>query len=99
MAAPSSDTVTPQKQLSAGNPVWHKSRGTRVESGSLTESIKADVIVVGAGISGALMAHALAPRYERVVVVDRRAPLHGSTSASTAMLQFEIDEPLTMLSE
>ena len=93
------DTATPEKQLTAGNSVWHDSRGARVPSRALTESIKADVVVVGAGISGALMAHALAPRYERVVVVDRRAPLHGSTSASTAMLQFEIDEPLTTLAE
>jgi glycine/D-amino acid oxidase-like deaminating enzyme len=43
------------------------------------------------------MANALASQYERVVVLDRRAPVHGSTAASTAMLQFEIDEPLTML--
>jgi len=99
VALSSDDTATPEKLLTAGNPVWHKSRGTRVRSSALTDSIKADVVVVGAGISGALMAHALASRYERVVVVDRRAPLHGSTSASTAMLQFEIDEPLTLLSE
>jgi glycine/D-amino acid oxidase-like deaminating enzyme len=91
--------VTPEKRLSAGNSVWHGSRGTSLKTRALTQSIDADVVVVGAGISGALMAHALAPRYERVVVVDRRAPLHGSTSASTAMLQFEIDEPLTMLTE
>ena len=52
---------------------------------------------MGAGISGALMAHALADRYESVVVVDRRPPAQGSTLASTAMLQFEIDTPLNEL--
>ena len=99
VALVSDDAVTPEKQLTAGNSVWHGSHGTRVKSRTLKESIKADVVIVGAGISGAFMAHALAPRYENVVVVDRRSPLHGSTSASTAMLQFEIDEPLTLLSE
>lgn len=99
MVARSGDTATPEKRLTAGNPVWQKSQGRGIAFGALTESIKADVVVVGAGISGALMAHALAPRYECVVVVDRRAPFHGSTSASTAMLQFEIDEPLTVLSK
>jgi len=45
------------------------------------------------------MAHALAQRFERVVVLDRRAPAQGATAASTAMLQFEIDEPLTALAD
>ena len=57
-----------------------------------------DVAIIGAGISGAFLAHAIAPRYERVAVLDRRKPAHGATLASTAMLQFEIDEPLTKLS-
>jgi glycine/D-amino acid oxidase-like deaminating enzyme len=65
----------------------------------LRMSIAADVVIVGAGITGAFMAHALARRYERVIVVDRREPMHGATSASTAMLQFEIDQPLTALAE
>ncbi|MGE0714869.1 MAG: NAD(P)/FAD-dependent oxidoreductase [Alphaproteobacteria bacterium] len=53
-----------------------------------------DVVIVGAGISGAMLAHRLRDRGDRVLVVDRRPPLHGSTAASTALLQFEIDTPL-----
>src|SRR5207342_3302135 len=34
-----------------------------------------------------------------VVAIDRRAPMMGSTSASTAMLQYEIDTHLIDLSE
>ena len=45
------------------------------------------------------MANALKGRFGSVVVVDRRPPLSGSTMASTAMLQFEIDVPLMELSE
>jgi glycine/D-amino acid oxidase-like deaminating enzyme len=45
------------------------------------------------------MAYALCRRYDNVLVLDRRAPIQGATSASTAMLQFEIDEPLTSLSD
>jgi glycine/D-amino acid oxidase-like deaminating enzyme len=91
--------VTPEKILRAGNPVWHGAAGTSVRRRPLRQSIRCDVVIVGAGISGAFMAHALAPRYERVVVVDRRRPMQGATSASTAMLQFEIDEPLTALAD
>jgi glycine/D-amino acid oxidase-like deaminating enzyme len=63
----------------------------------LRTGIRTDVLVVGAGISGVLMAHSLASRGMRVVVVDRRGPLRGSTAASTSLLQFEIDTPLVRL--
>jgi len=91
--------LTPEKRLLAGNSVWRGSRGTSVKFDALTQSIYADVVVVGAGISGAFMAHALAAQFECVVIVDRRAPIKGSTSASTALLQFEIDQPLTKLAD
>jgi len=69
----------------------------RVPSARLTHDIDTDVLVVGAGISGALVAEALAGDY-RVVVVDRRGAAKGATPASTALVQYEIDTPLTDLS-
>jgi glycine/D-amino acid oxidase-like deaminating enzyme len=92
---PSSATV--EKTLRSGVSVWAGSVKARTHV--LKDSTRADVVIVGAGVSGAFMAHALAKRFDKVVVVDRRAPAHGSTMASTAMLQFEIDTPLTELSE
>ncbi|MDR6625563.1 glycine/D-amino acid oxidase-like deaminating enzyme [Caulobacter segnis] len=44
------------------------------------------------------MAHELS-RDHSVAVLERRAPLMGSTLASTALLQWEIDLPLTVLAE
>jgi glycine/D-amino acid oxidase-like deaminating enzyme len=44
------------------------------------------------------MAHALADGKRSVLVLDRRQPVHGSTLASTAMIQHEIDIPLHALS-
>lgn len=57
----------------------------------LSQSIKADVLVVGGGITGSLAAQHLAARGVDVIVVDREQPGLGSTAASTAMLQWEID--------
>ena len=65
----------------------------------LTSSMRTDVVVVGAGISGALVAEAATAIGLATVVLDRRAPAHGSTAASTALLQFEIDTPLIHLTE
>ncbi|MEJ0100457.1 MAG: FAD-dependent oxidoreductase [Pseudomonadota bacterium] len=56
------------------------------------------MLVVGAGISGALVAEALGAAGLHVMICDRRQPLHGSTLASTAMLLYEIDTPLSQLS-
>ena len=54
---------------------------------------------MGAGISGAFMAHALSHFSSDILVLDRREPGLGSTHASTAMLQYEIDTPLIRLAE
>jgi glycine/D-amino acid oxidase-like deaminating enzyme len=58
-----------------------------------------DVAVIGAGITGALVADALAGEGLFVLVLDRRAPACGSTAASTSLLSYEIDIGLVELSE
>jgi glycine/D-amino acid oxidase-like deaminating enzyme len=64
---------------------------------SLTRDIKIDVLVMGAGITGAMIADALAATGVPVAVVDKRGPAKGSTVASTALVQYEIDTPLVTL--
>ncbi len=61
-------------------------------------AVKADVAVIGGGVSGALVTDAILQTGLSVAVFDRRGFTKGSTPASTALLQFEIDEPLTHLS-
>jgi glycine/D-amino acid oxidase-like deaminating enzyme len=64
----------------------------------LTKPVDVDVAIVGAGISGAFMAHELASDFS-VAIVDRRGPVLGSTMASTALLQWELDLPMIALAE
>jgi glycine/D-amino acid oxidase-like deaminating enzyme len=56
-----------------------------------------DVLVVGGGITGALIAEHLTAEGRQVSILDREPPGLGSTAASTAMLQWEIDAPLAEL--
>ena len=63
----------------------------------LARDISTDVLVVGAGITGALIADALTSAGLDVAVADRRGLAKGSTVASTALVQYEIDTPLIML--
>jgi len=82
------DTV--QADLHGGRAPW--GRGLRPPQNSpLSQSLKTDVLVVGGGITGSLAAQHLAARGIDVIVVDREQPGLGSTAASTAMLQWEID--------
>ncbi len=90
--------ATIKRDLRTGRSLWADSRGLGVPSRPLKTAIAVDVAIVGAGISGAFMARELA-RDHSVAVLDRRPPLMGSTVASTALLQWEIDLPLTALSE
>jgi glycine/D-amino acid oxidase-like deaminating enzyme len=58
-----------------------------------------EIVVVGGGISGALISHALMEENYKVILVDKRDIAGGSTAASTSMLQYEIDEPLYKLAD
>jgi glycine/D-amino acid oxidase-like deaminating enzyme len=66
---------------------------------TLRHSISTDVAVIGAGITGALVAYHLAKAGIKVVLLDRKQIGQGSTCASTALLQYEIDTPLHQLSD
>lgn len=85
--------------LRTGRPVWSAYRAPAVPTSVLTRDAKADVLIVGMGISGAMMAEALTADGHSVIGIDRRGPLKGSTPATTALVQFEIDQPLTTLSK
>jgi glycine/D-amino acid oxidase-like deaminating enzyme len=83
--------------LTGGTPVWCAYRSAAVPAGRLTRDAKTDVLIVGMGISGATMAEALTRDGHSVICIDRRGPLKGSTAATTALVQFEIDQPLISL--
>jgi glycine/D-amino acid oxidase-like deaminating enzyme len=83
--------------LKSGYPFWPIANGLIASYPSLSEDLTCDVAIVGGGITGALIAHTLTEAGFDTVVVDRRDVATGSTSASTALLQYEIDTPLSDL--
>lgn len=84
--------------LRTGRPVWLDYRTGKIPFKPLKRDVTADVLVVGMGISGAMIAEELTGRGLDVIAIDRRGPLLGSTPATTALVQYEIDQPLHMLS-
>ncbi|MEA3209229.1 MAG: hypothetical protein QOE70_2286 [Chthoniobacter sp.] len=83
--------------LKSSHPFWPLQDGLLGIYPSLKQDLHCEVAIVGGGISGALVADALIREGVDVVLVDRRDIAGGSTSASTALLQYEIDVHLTDL--
>ena len=80
--------------LKSGQPFWPIKNGALGTYCPLNQDVDCEVAIVGAGITGALVAYYLTKEGIRTVVVDRREVGTGSTSATTGLLQYEVDTPL-----
>ncbi len=76
---------------------WTHATDLRTEDAP--RAFSCEILVVGGGITGALLAEHLAGLGHDVVLLDRGVPGFGSTAASTAMLLWEIDAPLGKLAD
>jgi glycine/D-amino acid oxidase-like deaminating enzyme len=83
--------------LYAGLPYWLIKNPLFNSEHTLKENINIDVAIIGSGITGALVAHELCSHGIDCAVIDKRALCTGSSAASTAQLQYEIDIPLYQL--
>jgi glycine/D-amino acid oxidase-like deaminating enzyme len=89
--------ISRRRKLRTDASLWQHLRAPRVPYRGLLRNQHADVLIVGGGITGAMIAEMLATARFDVIVVDRRGPTRGSTIASTALVQYEIDTPLVEL--
>lgn len=85
--------------LVSGSPYWPIADGLKAAYPPLTRDAQCAMAIVGAGVTGALVAHALAEAGLDVIVLDRRDVAMGSTAASTGLLQYDIDTELSDLIE
>jgi len=86
-------------KLKSPEPFWLVKDGLKHSYPSLRENIETEILIIGGGITGSLLAHQMIKDGFKTVLVDRREIGNGSTSATTSMLQYEIDVPLFELSE
>ena len=78
---------------------WLIKNGLLYTYPSLQKNIKTEVLVIGAGITGALVSNSLMEHGYQVTLIDKRDIAMGSSSATTSMLQYEIDVPLNQLAD
>ena len=83
--------------LKSGLPYSLIKNGLMYDYPKLEDSLQAEVVILGGGISGALSAYYLSKAGIGCVVIDARSIGLGSSCASTSLLQYEIDVPLIEL--
>lgn len=83
-------------KLTSNDSFWRVRGGLPATYPGLDDDEECDVVIVGGGLSGAVIARELRDTGLDVVVVDRREIGFGSTSGATAM-QYEIDTHLIEL--
>lgn len=74
--------------LKSGYPYWAVKNGLMYAFPQIGADLSCDVVVVGAGITGALISDELAGHGHAVVVLDQSKICRGSTAACTALLQY-----------
>ncbi len=85
-------------KLRSGSEYWPQLGTQAPEAVRLDRNLDCDVVIVGGGITGALLADAMVEAGMQTILLDRRAGLvSGSTVASTGLLQYELDTSLVEL--
>ncbi len=85
--------------LKSNEPFWLVKNGLIQSYPALRKDMNCDVLIVGGGITGSLVAHQCIKEGYRTILIDKREIANGSSSATTSMLQYEIDTPLYELIE
>ena len=83
--------------VQSGYPYWAIKNGLMTAFQPLRDDARCEVAVIGGGITAAIIADRLVGEGFDVVVVEQCEIGWGSTAASTALLQYEIDTPMTEL--
>ena len=78
---------------------WLLKNGILNSYPKLQENTSCDIVLLGAGITGSLISHALHNAGYNVVVIDKRDVANGSSAATTSMLQYEIDVSMIDLAD
>lgn len=81
-----------KKQLVGGLSYFTESYRKPVRFPPLQTDISTDVVIAGGGVTGALCAYYLSAQNINAVLVEKNEIAAGSTSVSTSLLQYELDQ-------
>ena len=79
--------MTPNDELRSGLPVWRELATQTLQTQPLAGDARCEVLVIGGGISGALIAHTLVAEGVDTLLIDRHEPAQArlASSCSTSL--------------
>ena len=83
-------------ELHKGDLFWEETR-SETRYMQLNRDIEAEVLIIGGGMTGALIAHALVEDGHDVAVIDKRSPGYGSSNGNTGIIQYNSDKSLDLM--
>lgn len=86
-------------KLTSEAPYWYARNGIGKTYPFLDKDRRCEIAIVGAGVTASIIAYEVSKLGRSMVMLDSRDVCRGSTSASTALLQYEIDLPLVEMSK
>lgn len=83
--------------LRTGTSYWQTLQDAPAAFPAAQGDLECEALILGGGVTGALIGLMLAKRGVSAILVDKRRPGTGSTAASTGLLQYQVDTPLSEL--
>lgn len=77
--------------LVSDKPIWTNKNPIIHKYSYLSQDEECDILIIGAGITGAILSYYLSFLGKKVILIDKNIIGYGSTSASTSILQYEVD--------
>lgn len=86
-------------KLYSGSTYWDKTLKLSRSFPSLDKDLKAEILIIGGGMSGNLCANVLAEQGHRVILLEKDKLAKGSSTANTGLLQYSSDIMMWELAE
>ena len=86
-------------QYVQGTPMFTDINKNKKQNPYLTEDIETDICIIGGGVTGAITSYYLSKENIKCVLLEKRRIAHLSTSVTTSLLQYELDDNLSDLTE
>ena len=87
------------KSYVKGKPIFTNVNSKINQYSYLIEDIETDVLVIGGGVTGSICTYYLSKNGINTTVIEKGRIAHLSTSVTTSLLQYELDDNLSELTE
>ncbi|WP_394903365.1 NAD(P)/FAD-dependent oxidoreductase [Clostridium butyricum] len=88
-----------KNQYVQGKPLFTYINKNKTQYPYLTKNLETDVCIIGGGVTGAIASYYFSKNNIKTVVLEKKRIAHLSTSVTTSLLQYELDDNLSELTE